>query len=230
MHKTFFESAMKIVDDIWQVGGSDISSPEDAAVYLVCFKTQAAIIDAGSGRGHEKLVANILACLPDQLEVSHLLLTHCHYDHTGGADALRKHFRCKIVCHELDAVFLENGDSNATAASWYGSEFRPFAVDIKIKGTSTTIQFGDGDITAYHCPGHSPGSVVYLVEKEGKKILFGQDIHGPLHTMLLSNREDYLNSLKMIMGLDADILCEGHFGVFRGKNKIRQFIGSYLWS
>jgi glyoxylase-like metal-dependent hydrolase (beta-lactamase superfamily II) len=228
MHKIYFNSSAKIVEDIWQVGGSDLTGVGDASVYLVCFKNRAAIIDAGCGKGHEQLVSNILSCLPDNVELSHLLLTHCHYDHTGGAEAIRNQFGCKIVCHELDAVFLEKGDDEVTAASWYGSSLQPFSVDIKMKLQLTKLNFEDGEIRAYHCPGHSPGSVVYLVEKEEKTILFGQDIHGPLHPMLLSNRENYLNSLKLIKELNADILCEGHFGIFRGKNEVQRFISSYL--
>lgn len=230
MHKNYFNASINIIDDIWQVGGSSLTGATDASVYLACFSNQAAIIDAGCGFGHEKLVENILCCIPDHTEISHLLLTHCHYDHTGGAEALRKQFGCKIVCHELDAVYLEKGDKEVTAASWYGSEIQPLSVDIKIREQLTKLTIGNGEILAYHCPGHSPGSVVYVVKKEGKTILFGQDIHGPLHPTLLSNRKDYLNSLKLVMGLNADILCEGHFGIFQGKNEVRRFIGSYLVS
>jgi len=87
---------------------------------------------------------------------------------------------------------------------------------------------GTGSITAYHCPGHSPGSLVYVAEIDGQKILFGQDIHGPLHPGLLSNRSDYVRSLGFIMELNADILCEGHFGIFRGREEIIRFIASYM--
>lgn len=41
MHKFYFNSSIKIIDDIWQVGGSDITKSGDAAVYLVCFKNHA---------------------------------------------------------------------------------------------------------------------------------------------------------------------------------------------
>jgi glyoxylase-like metal-dependent hydrolase (beta-lactamase superfamily II) len=228
MHKIYFNSSIKIVENIWQVGGGDLTGGGDASVYLICFKNMAALIDAGCGNGHEQLIENISGCLPDNVLLSHLLLTHCHYDHSGGAKAVRNQFGCKIVCHELDAVFLEMGDSEVTAASWYRSTLRPFSVDIKLEQQITRISFEDNEIIAYHCPGHSPGSVVYMVEKDEKKILFGQDIHGPLHPSLLSNRKDYMNSLKMIMDLNADILCEGHFGIFRGKNEVRRFISSYL--
>ena len=229
MDKSYYRFPIKVLDNIWQVGGNDLTGSGDAAVFLVCFNDQAAIIDAGCGGEHKQLIDNIFACLPQDTPISHLLLTHCHYDHTGGADTIRKEFGCLIVCHELDAVYLENGDSAVTAASWYGATIKPFLVDIKINQKTTRIAIGNGEITAYHCPGHSPGSMVFLVEKEGKKILFGQDIHGPIHSMLLSNRNDYLHSLKWIMELDADILCEGHFGIFHGKNEVRRFIGSYLY-
>jgi len=66
------------------------------------------------------------------------------------------------------------------------------------------------------------------VRNAKRRILFGQDIHGPLHPDLLSNRSDYLSSLKNSIDLDADILCEGHFGIFRGREEIRRFIESYV--
>ena len=36
----------------------------------------------------------------------------------------------------------------------------PFAVDIKLQGKESTLTIGSGYLTAIHCPGHSPGSVV----------------------------------------------------------------------
>jgi hypothetical protein len=59
-------------------------------------------------------------------------------------------------------------------------------------------------------------------------VLFGQDVHGPLNGTLRSNRGDYVKSLEYMLALEADILCEGHFGVFIGKEKVRDFIESYL--
>ena len=92
------------------------------------------------------------------------------------------------------------------------------------------MRIDDGEVSLYHCPGHSPGSMVILATFGEKRVLFGQDVHGPLDPMLLSNRDDYLQSLKRMRDLDADILCEGHFGVYRGKKAVRRFIESYLRS
>jgi hypothetical protein len=69
---------------------------------------------------------------------------------------------------------------------------------------------------------------VYLITLGNKKVLFGQDVHGPLNSSFLSDRQDYTNSLKFMLTLKADILCEGHFGVFKGKEKVEKFIRSYI--
>jgi glyoxylase-like metal-dependent hydrolase (beta-lactamase superfamily II) len=87
---------------------------------------------------------------------------------------------------------------------------------------------GKRQVTAIHTPGHTPGSVVYLVESDGKQVLFGQDVHGPLHDDFGSDRRAYRQSLINMAELGADILCEGHFGVFRGADKVKAFIRSFL--
>ena len=219
---------MEIMGNLWQVGGAEYTSVEDAAIYLIRFGEKAALIDAGCGGAHDSLAANISDILSPDVEIEYLFLTHCHYDHTGGAEGVRNQYGCKIVVHELDAKYLENGDSQVTAANWYGARMNPLKIDTKIKDRKQTFQVGSGELTAYHCPGHSPGSVVYLAELKSNRVLFGQDVHGPLDASFLSHRDDYKCSLNFMMGLEADILCEGHFGVYQGKNEVNQFIRTYL--
>ena len=223
--KDMFQS---ITSEIFQVGGAEYTSPEDAAVYLIHFNGESALVDAGCGRSLNRLFKNIIECGVDAQTIEYLLITHCHYDHTGGAAAIREKCHCKTVAHELDAGYLEAGDSAVTAADWYGSKITPVAIDLKLSQPQTDIQLGGKTVSALHMPGHSPGSVVFLTESDGKKVLFGQDVHGPLAPILKSNRKDYLNSLNKLIALDADILCEGHFGIYTGKETIRRFIRSFM--
>ena len=219
---------MQIVSNVWQVGGAELTASEDAAIYLMRLGGAAALIDAGSGNGMQRLFENIAQVLPETVPIQYLFLTHCHFDHTGGAEHVRKRYGCKVAAHELDAVYLESGDSVVTAASWYGGGMNPLSVDHNITGPQQKIPVGSGEITAYHCPGHSPGSVVYLAEIDSQRVLFGQDIHGPLPPDLLSDPADYRRSLHAIIELNADILCEGHYGIFRGHDEINRFIRSYM--
>ena len=220
--------APKILPNLWQVGGAGFSSPEDAAIYLVRFGNKATLIDAGCGNDHDLLKSNIAQCIPKSVKIEYLLLTHCHFDHTGGAEAVRKEYGCKIVAHALDAVYLESGDSEVTAASWYGSRMEPLPIDVKIENDHQTIKIGKKKIKAHHCPGHSPGSLVYTTKMDGQKVLFGQDVHGPLEPSLRSDAKAYQSSLRKILAFDADILCEGHYGVYRGKEAVQKFIRSFI--
>ena len=219
---------MRITGEIFQVGGGRFSSSEDAAIYLLRFDDHAALIDAGCGHATRKVLANIRACNVAPESIEYLLITHCHFDHTGGAEELKNLTGCSIVAHEKDAKFLEEGNDDVTAASWYGESLAPFAVDIKLTGSRNEVEPGGRIVEAIHTPGHSPGSVVYLVESEGQKVLFAQDVHGPLHPSLLSNREDYLKSLHLLLSIGADILCEGHYGVFKGKKEVSHFIRGFI--
>jgi glyoxylase-like metal-dependent hydrolase (beta-lactamase superfamily II) len=219
---------MKIMDNLWQVGGAEYTSVEDAAVYLVRFGEKAALIDSGCGSDHDMLVNNISEVIPPDVEIEYLFLTHCHYDHTGGAASVRMQYGCRIVAHELDAVYLETGDNKVTAADWYGARMNPLKIDYKIKDKNEIFQVGRGRVAAHHCPGHSPGSLVYVADMNSTRVLFGQDVHGPLEASFLSNRDDYFQSLHFMLELNADILCEGHYGIYRGRDRIDGFIRSYL--
>jgi glyoxylase-like metal-dependent hydrolase (beta-lactamase superfamily II) len=219
---------MQITKEIFQVGGGRLTSSEDAAIYLINFEGHAALVDAGGGEAQERLLANIKACGVDLAQIEYLLITHCHYDHTGGVKALKDLISAQIVAHELEAPFLEQGDNVVTAATWYGARIQPFGVDLKISGSKADIPLGGRIIQAIHTPGHSPGSMVYLTESAEMKVLFAQDVHGPLHPDLRSDSRDYQYSLQLLLSLEADILCEGHYGVYRGKKAVERFIKGFV--
>ena len=219
--------ALAITSEISQVGGPTLTHGNDAAVYLVHFGNVAALIDAGCGRATDRLLQNIEAAGVSPEQIRHLLLTHCHYDHSGAAADLRQRFGWPVAIHALEAEYLENGDNQVSAASWYGDHLAPCPVDIRIVD-GDRFSLGDRSIQAIHIPGHSPGSLAYLVESEGRQVVFAQDVHGPLHPALLSKRSDYQNSLRKIAALAADILCEGHYGVFVGRTAIAGFIERFV--
>jgi hypothetical protein len=52
---------VRVTDEIHQVGGSGLTAPEDAAIYLVEFDGHAALIDSGCGGAEVRLLANIKA-------------------------------------------------------------------------------------------------------------------------------------------------------------------------
>lgn len=220
--------AVEITDEIYQVGGGSLSAPQDAAIFLASLGDEAALIDCGCGEATDLLLANIEAAGVQAEKIGILLLTHCHFDHVGGAAELRRRLGCSTVAHQLDAAFIEAGDDEVSAASWYGRHLTPCPIDRKLVGRRERIVVGRRPIEAIHIPGHSPGSVAYVMESRGKRVVFGQDVHGPLHESLRSDATAYQASLQTLFGLEADILCEGHYGIFEGRGSVDAFIRRFM--
>lgn len=216
----------KVFDDIYLVGGMSYSEPADCCVYFLSLKA-GILIDAGLGRYTDRILDNIIEVTANPNDIKYLLLTHCHIDHIGGAKELKDKLGLKTYAHEKDVDAITNGDRVLTAADWYNIDPTPIEVDVVLKGDGGSI-LNIPELKWLHTPGHTPGSVVFLYETEEMRVLFGQDIHGPLSSEFKSNQEDYRSSLKRLIELNADILCEGHYGVIKGREKVRGFIERFL--
>jgi glyoxylase-like metal-dependent hydrolase (beta-lactamase superfamily II) len=68
---------------------------------------------------------------------------------------------------------------------------------------------------------------LYL-DRGGKRVLFGQDIHGPFLPSFKSDVGRWRKSMEKLLALEADILCEGHFGIFQTKEQVRKYIQGYV--
>ena len=216
----------EITKDIFIVGGPDITDGRDGCVYLMSL-VELILIDTGAGWSIDKIMNNVHRLGFDCKNLSKILLTHCHIDHIGGAPEIKRRFGSKIYIHKLDAPPLESGDPILTAATWYQTTFPPTPVDAKFNLEEETLKIGDQEIICLHTPGHTPGSICIYLDKDGKRILFAQDLHGPLLPEFGSNLEDYDRSTKKLLDLDADILCEGHFGIYNTEKDVRNYIISY---
>jgi len=217
----------EITDNIFIVGGPEITDGRDGCVYLINILGELVLIDSGAGWSVDRIINNIERLKFDCQRLTTILLTHCHIDHIGGSPEIKKRFGSKIYIHKLDAPPLEKGDPVLTAANWYQTTFPPTPVDVKWNLPEEILRIGDEKITCLHTPGHTPGSICIYLDQGEKRILFAQDLHGPLLKEFGSNLEDWDRSTQKLLDLDADILCEGHFGIYKTKKEVREYILSY---
>ena len=218
----------EVTKDIYLIGGDDITDPRDCAVYLLNLG-ELVMIDAGAGASYDEIVLNIEQLGLDPTKLKAMILTHCHIDHIGGAHRFREAFGCRLIMHRLDAEPVEQGDGRMTAAAWYNLRFPPMPVDVKLKNEEERLCFGDQELVFVHTPGHTPGSLSIYLDRRGERILFGQDIHGPFSAEFGSDPVAWRKSMEKLLALEADILCEGHFGVFQPKDNVAAYIEHYLW-
>ena len=216
----------EIARGIFIVGGPEITDGRDGCVYLLSLG-ELVLIDSGAGWSVDKIIKNIENFGFDGNKIGKILLTHCHIDHIGGVPEIKRRFGSKIYIHKLDAPPLENGDPILTAGKWYQTTFPPTPVDVKLNSPEEILGIGEEKVICLHTPGHTPGSMSIYLDIDGKRIIFGQDLHGPMLEEFGSNLEDYGRSTKKLLGLNADILCEGHFGIYKSKKDVRNYILSY---
>lgn len=219
--------AEKICESLWQVGGSGMTDGSDCQVYVLDLG-DLVLVDCGAGPSWPRIRREIQSAGLDPSGIHTLLLTHAHLDHIGAAARIRAEIGCCVVAHDLDAAPIETGDRERTAASMYGVALEPCVVDHRVTGDGETLHFSGGDLRLVHTPGHTPGSMVAVTDLHGERVLFGQDIHGPFHPAFESDKSQWRLSMQRVLALEADVLCEGHYGIYRPAEAVRQFIEGQL--
>ena len=144
--------------------------------------------------------------------VEKIWLTHGHIDHVGGAADLRDALKVPIEGpHEADKFLLDNVVESGARFGMTG--VRNFAPD-RWLAEGDTVSIGDLKFNIFHCPGHSPGSVVFF-NKElrfahvGDVLFAGSvgrtDLPGGSHATLINS---ILTKL-LPLGDDVGFIC-GH--------------------
>lgn len=218
------KKAKAILEGIYQIGGIDVSTPDDAASFIIKFDGEFVMIDSGASNSFPVLLKNIEELGINPNSISTIVLTHNHIDHIGAAGFFRNNFGCKILIHELDASALEEGDAMKTAASCSGMNIFPVRVDVKLFGDYKILTFGGDKLHCIHTAGHTPGSISIFIDRSGKRVLFGQDIQGPFLDVFGSDISKWKESMYKLLTLQADILCDGHFGIFWPKENVELYI------
>jgi len=217
----------RIWHDIYLIGGSDVSHPLDCCIYLID-AGELVLIDTGMGYSFPILIGNIRSLGFDPKDLSLVIATHRHIDHVGSLAMFRQKYNIKVVAHRLDADAMESG--KGVGASFYGVTYHPCPVDIQLEGKESELKLTKHALRLLHIPGHTPGSIAVYLDCYGKRVLFGQDIHGPYEPMFGGNIEQAIISLKELLELKADLLCEGHYGVLEPKAEVIQYINGHLRS
>jgi glyoxylase-like metal-dependent hydrolase (beta-lactamase superfamily II) len=215
----------KVFEDVYLVGSSDISHSMDCCVYLVD-AGDLVLIDAGAGKSTSRLIDNIQALGFQPEKLSAVIVTHAHIDHIGSLHDLKELYGVKIIAHKEDAEAIET--DNKVGAAYYGIKYKPCTVDINLEGEENKLKLGSYEFKLIHIPGHTPGSMAVVLETAGKKVLFGQDIHGPYHPNWGGDPQKAIESLTKLREIQADILCEGHYGVIQPGERVTDFIQGFI--
>jgi hydroxyacylglutathione hydrolase len=121
-----------------------------------CEKTrEAAVIDPG---GDVDRIVRLLE--QEQLTPAKILVTHGHLDHAGGVAVLAELTGVPIEGpHEDDRFWIDGMPQQSKMFGVPG--VRSFTPDRWLKD-GDKVRFGDVELDVLHCPGHTPGHVVFF--------------------------------------------------------------------
>lgn len=141
-----------------------VCGPIDVNTYVISNGTRECIvIDPADAR----LVNEY--CAKQELRVTHVLLTHGHFDHILGVAQLQRE-GARVYIHELDAQALHDDRENLSISASFGVE--PCNADVLVEDGGVITACGL-TIDVMHTPGHSRGGVCYMIAQE--RVIFTGD-------------------------------------------------------
>lgn len=105
--------------------------------------------------------------------VAWVVLTHGHFDHLGAAAALVESTGAPLAIHRLDAIASEDPALNGGAMFGFLHEAPPATTLLE---DGSVIEAGGSRLVVLHTPGHTPGSIVLLLEGEEPHLFSGDTL------------------------------------------------------
>jgi glyoxylase-like metal-dependent hydrolase (beta-lactamase superfamily II) len=128
------------------------------------------IIDPGAYEDFEKdEILNYIKA--NAINIKLILLTHGHIDHIMGNAWAKEIFNVPIIMHKDDLPLI---DKALDQGAMFGVSFPKPPPPDEFIDESGTIKFSGTEFKILHTPGHSPGSICFVDEKE--KVIFGGDV------------------------------------------------------
>ena len=193
-----------------------------ANAYLIA-DSGVTVVDTGMGDNSKAILDAVKGLGYAPGDVKHVVITHCHMDHTGSVASLREATGAKVMIGEADADALE-GKAPQPAPKMplplnliipiarRFMKFKPSPVDVRLKDGDIIPVLGG--VTVLDLPGHSPGNLGLYCPAQ--KLMFsgdtlrmkGDDFIEPLNYK--AEKAQCLASIKKMGSVDYEIMLSGH--------------------
>jgi glyoxylase-like metal-dependent hydrolase (beta-lactamase superfamily II) len=184
------------------------------------------LIDSGMPGSAPKILDAVRSLGKQAADVRHIVLTHCHRDHTGSLAALKQATGARAFMHPLDAALVRRGEAARPVKRAPGL-MAALVVRMMMRGGSPRIEPAEieheiddgavlgfaGGLRAVHAPGHCAGQLAFLWPHRGG-VLIAADacaaVFGLGLSVIYEDLELGRRSLGRLAALDFEVAVFGH--------------------
>jgi glyoxylase-like metal-dependent hydrolase (beta-lactamase superfamily II) len=190
------------------------------------------LIDAGVPGSTDEIARAVQSLGRDLTDIRHILVTHCHSDHTGSLAELKAATSARVYMQKSDAEVLKTGkvmgrlrpSPGLINRILYRTVVPSLPTTVEPVAADEFVEDGDeipiaGGIRVIHTPGHTPGHVVFLA-LDWSAIFVGDAAANLLGLRLMFTYEQVqqgVMSLAHLCRQDFDVACFGHGPPIRRK-------------
>ena len=210
-----------VIDNVYYVGSADIAS------WLIKTPKGLILLDAGMPEYAPTVEANIrtLGFRPSNIKI--MLISHAHFDHSGGLARIKADTGARLIASAGDRYALEHG-VNPGAEDDHSYDAPPVKVDALI-ADGGKVSLGGVTLTAVLTPGHTAGCTNYLlpVRDAGRhhtvfffcsaSIAGNRLVPHPQYPGIVA---DYRRTFRRLKSIKADVFLAPHAEFFDHDKKL----------
>ncbi|WP_336024720.1 MBL fold metallo-hydrolase [Halobellus salinisoli] len=215
-------------DDVHYVDVGLHGVPRHGAVY-VADGDEPAIVETGTGQNREYVFDALNELDIDRETIEHILITHVHLDHAGGAGYFAAECpNATVYTHEIGAPHLVDperliaGTKDAVGDQWdFYADPKPIPAErVESLVDGDKVDLGDRTLSVIHAPGHAPHQAMFFDPDDS--LLFPGDAAGvyvPERGVINETSpppqfdlEGCLDDIRTVEEIAPETLCFTHFG------------------
>jgi glyoxylase-like metal-dependent hydrolase (beta-lactamase superfamily II) len=208
---------MEIIPNVHRVPGL-----KRANAYLLLGET-VALVDTGLPGDADAILSTLSELGQSPADLTRIILTHHHADHTGSLARLRKKTGAQVLAHPADAPYI-SGETAQPLPSHplIGLLFGLVGGRRRLEPIPVEVPLQDGDrldslegATVVHMPGHTPGSIALHFPAErllitGDAVIVRRGRPALPPRFFSQDPEQAAASIRRLVPLGAQTLCAGH--------------------
>lgn len=221
------QDPFRILGNTWFVGTAGLTA------LLIETDEGLILVDAALPQSSMLIEANIRKLGFDPLDIKAILVSHAHFDHAGGINALQRLSGAAVYSSPDGAKVLASGLLEEDDPQFlYGPENTSFPASKNVTGIADreVVTVGGVSVRAVHTPGHTPGGVSWTWESCALGTCY-DIVYADSLTAVSAEGYRYsdgpaanqmIESAGAIAELDCDVLLSPHPFFFGMKDKLEK--------